>query len=418
MTPLEITLSLTTAILLFVVWRLIRHQESHYHEEPNSEILETLEGVAGTTLGTMLSGNEVEIIQDARFFDEVIESIDGATSTIHVETFLWTEGKASDRIAKALAAASERGLKVRVLVDARGSCDMGERAIDTLKKANVEFHQFRSFNLMNLGRLNVRDHRKMMIFDGRKAIVGGHCITDNWLEDQEDFDRFRDVSAIFTGPIVGAIQSTFAMNWREATDQYFIGEDTFPKLAPCGDIQAHVASVKPDNTPSSVQVLHYLAIGLAKETIRIQNPYFLPDPRGIKALAQAVGRGVDVQVVTPAPHATDSTFVTYAGRRIYSQLLEAGVRIFEYQKTLLHQKIITIDGNWSGIGSCNFDDRSFEINDEVVVGVASSKVAQQLDDIFESHLEDSEEIQLESWQKRPWFERIRERFFHLLHEQF
>lgn len=418
MTALEIILSLTTALLVFMIWRLTRHQECVYHDDPDGNIQDSLHALAGATHGTLLDGNAVELIKNEHFFPAVIEAIGEAQRTVHLETFLWKQGKASEMITDALVEASQRGLWVRVMVDARGGSNMGKGTRQRLEKAGVELYNFHPISPMNFGRFNIRDHRKILVLDGTSAFVGGHCITDQWLEDQEKFSRFQDVTARFTGPIVGSIQSTFALNWAEAARQHFLDEDTFPPLDPCGDIKAHVASIKPDNAPSSVQVLHYLAIALAKKTIRIQNPYFLPDSRGIEALKQAVQRGVDVQIMTPGPDSTDSTYVTYAGRKIYDQLLNIGVRIHEYQVTLLHQKVFTIDGQWAGIGSSNFDDRSFEINNEITVGIASKKVAGELDQLFKDNLRHCEEIKLNSWRQRSWLPRLKERLCHLCHEQF
>lgn len=197
-----------------------------------------------------------------------------------------------------------------------------------------------------------------------------------------------------------------------------VDKQSFPDPEHNGGTQAHVAYVRPDGCPSSVQILHYLAIAFAKKTIRIQNPYFLPDPAGAAALARAARRGVDVRIMTPSVQATDSFFVTYAGHFLFTRLLESGVRIFEYQPTLLHQKTITVDGEWCGIGSCNFDDRSFEINDEIMIGMFDAKMVSELDEIFENDLSDCEEIDLEKWKNRSVFARIRERLFYLFNEQF
>ncbi|BDS06499.1 cardiolipin synthase B [Oceaniferula spumae] len=418
MTILEISLSIITAVLIFMIWRLTRHQECIYHDNPEGDIESSLHALAGATHGTLLAGNTVDLIRDEHFFSEITDAINRAEKTVHLETFLWAKGKASDLVVDALLDASKRDLWVRVIVDARGGSNMGKDTRKRLEEGGVELYNFHTISPMNFGRFNIRDHRKILVIDGTLAFVGGHCIKDHWLEDQDDFSRFQDVTAKFTGPIVGAIQSTFALNWAEAAEQHFLDQESFPPLEPTGDISAHVAAVKADNTPSSVQILHYLVIALAKKSIRIQNPYFLPDACGLKALKLAVDRGVDVQIMTPSPDATDSTYVTYAGRKLYDDLLSSGVRIHEYKKTLLHQKVITIDGKWAGIGSSNFDDRSFEINNEITVGIDSEKIAGELDQLFEDNLKHCEKIKLEEWRKRALIPRVKERVCHLFHEQF
>ena len=226
------------------------------------------------------------------------------------------------------------------------------------------------------------------------------------------------MTARFTGPVVNVIQSVFGENWIEASSGLFVDRECFPEPESGGNAKAHVAYLRPDRCPSSVQILHYVAIALAKKTIRIQNPYFLPDPNGVKALARAARRGVDVRIMTPAMKATDSFFVTYAGHSTFRPLLEAGVRIFEYQETLLHQKIITVDGEWCGIGSSNFDDRSFEINDEITVGIVDENVVSELEGIFEKDEGECEEIHLEKWKERSVYTRVWEKVFYLFNEQF
>ena len=415
---MEMCLAATVALLLFVIWLLTRHQECHYHDEPEGTIDELLQAVAGLTHGRVSTGNAVELIQGPDFFKRLCDDLRSATHSIHFETFLWEEGKASDLLTEALCEAAGRGVKVRIMTDARGSSGMGKMVCSRLENAGCDLHSFHRWRIMNLGRFNIRDHRKIAVIDGKIAYVGGHCITDRWLEDQEKFPVYRDITARLRGPVVGSIQSVFGENWIESECGLFVDKDCFPELEPCGEARAHVASIRPDGCPSSVQVLHYLAIALAKKRILIQNPYFLPDPNGVKALAKAAQRGVDVRIMTPAVKATDSFFVTYAGHSHYTSLLEAGVRIFEYQPTLLHQKIICVDDEWCGIGSSNFDDRSFEINDEITVGVHDRKIVAELNEIFARDLKSCREINLEEWKKRPLLTKIRERVFYLFNEQF
>lgn len=418
LTPLEYSLAGVVLVLLFVIWRLIHHQECGYSAEPEGKISDLLATLAGLTHGAVTEGNSVSLVRGAKFFDEVVSEMEQAQHSIHLETFLWEKGKASDRIAKALCDASGRGVKARILVDARGSSGIGGETVERLKGAGCELHFFHPWKLMNLGRFNIRDHRKIVVIDGKTAFVGGHCITDAWLEDQGETPVYSDITARLQGPVVHGIQSTFGENWTEADRNLFVTREAFPQPRTDGPARAHVASIRPDGCPSGVQILHHLAIGLAKERIRIQNPYFLPDPVGAKALQKAARRGVDVRIMVPSVSATDSFYVAYAGHFLFERLMEAGVRIFEYQPTLLHQKTITVDGAWSGIGSCNFDDRSFEINDEIVVGIADEAITGELDGIFEENAGDCKEISLDEWKKRSLFARIRERFFYFFNEQF
>lgn len=415
---LEYWLAGAVLLLLFVIWVLTRHQECSYAKEPAGEIKDLLPVVAGLTHGSLVGGNDVCLVRGPDFFERVVQDLDSAVSNIHLETYLWKDGKASNLISEALVRAARRGVTVRILADARGTAGVARETKDKLREAGCQLYKFHRWRLMNLGRFNIRDHRKIVVIDGRIAYVGGHCITDAWLEDQEKAPVYRDLTARLTGPIVNNIQSVFSENWTENDCEIFVSPEAFPQLESTGGTRAHVAYLRPDGCPSSVQILHYVAIALAKKSIRIQNPYFLPDPAGAETLARAARRGVDVRIMTPAVSATDSFFVAYAGHFLFENLLEAGVRIFEYQPTLIHQKTITIDGEWCGIGSCNFDDRSFEINDEVMVGLANPKIVEELERIFEHDMKDCEEVSGEVWKKRSIFARSRERLFYLFNEQF
>ena len=276
---LEIALGCLVLIFGFMIWVLTRHTDCSYDGEPEGSITERLVALAGLTQGVALAGNDVSLVQDAEYFDRFCAECDRTERVLHFEMYLWKPGKASDRVTESLCAAARRGVKVRVLADARGTSFMGD-AEDQLREAGCQLAKFHRWRLRNLGRFNVRDHRKVAIFDGKRAMVGGHCVSDDWLEDVEDTPRFRDVSAVIEGPVVGAIQSAFAENWQESTRELFVEDGAFPTPQSAGETTAHVAYVRPDGCSSAVQVLHYVAIALAKKTIRIQNPYFLPDPRG------------------------------------------------------------------------------------------------------------------------------------------
>ena len=283
---------------------------------------------------------------------------------------------------------------MRVLVDATGGKKMGEAAVRRLEDAGCKFDTYHPQRLRNIGVLNERDHRKIIVLDGRTALVGGHCIVDSWLGDAQDGEHFRDLSVRLRGPIVHAIQSAFSENWVEETGELFVGEDFFPELHDEGDVAIHVARVKPEGSAPAVKILHHLAICCARERIWIQNPYFLPEPAAIEALGRAVARGVDVRVMVPSAEASDMPIVQHAAHRNFEWLLALGVRIFEYQKTLLHQKVMSIDGVWCAIGSSNFDDRSFEINDEITLGMMDAPLAREFEAIFERDSKDCVELEL------------------------
>jgi cardiolipin synthase len=215
---------------------------------------------------------------------------------------------------------------------------------------------------------------------------------------------------------VHSVQSVFSENWAGATGELFVGDDVFPALEPVGDVTMHVAFSKPEGSAPAVKILHHTAICLAKKRIWIQNPYFIPEPEAIDAFGAAVARGVDVRVMMPSTGGSDNPMVQHAGHRDCENLLRGGVRLFEYPHTLLHQKVMTVDGVWSAIGSSNFDDRSFEINDEITLGILDIKTAQALDAIFEKYAPQCHEIELEAWQQRGLWHKLQDNAYYLLNE--
>jgi cardiolipin synthase len=209
----------------------------------------------------------------------------------------------------------------------------------------------------------------------------------------------------------------FSENWVEETGELFVGDDVFPVLEPAGEVLAHVAHTKPEGSAPAVKILHHAVICCAKKRLWIQNPYFLPEPEAIDAYGTAVVRGVDVRVMVPSAEASDMPMVQHAAHRNFEKLLDCGVRIFENSKTLLHQKVMTVDGIWCAIGSTNFDDRAFEINDEITIGFLDAALAHQFEVIFERDLKDCVELKRESWSRRGVFHTLKDHFFYLFHEQ-
>jgi cardiolipin synthase len=400
-----------------VIWSLKHRRDPRFRMRTDTPLPDLLPTVTGLTHGQLIGGNSAEIVENGKFFDLLLADIRIAQHSIHFETFLWKEGELGRRISEALAERSRAGVCVRVLVDARGGKDMGSDARRRLDEAGCAFAAFHPSGLRAIGRFNTRDHRKLVVIDGRVAYVGGHCIVDNWLGDAEDKEHFRDISVRLRGPVVHAVQSTFSENWVVTTGELFLGDDVFPGLGSEGGIPIHVARITPLGSASAVKILHHLVICCARTRILIQNPYFLPDPQGIDLLAQAVERGVDVRVMSPSTEASDMPVVQHAAHHNFGKLLAHGVRIFEYQKTLLHQKVMTIDGCWSAIGSSNFDDRSFEINDEITLGFHDPVLAAKLETIFASDAEHCVELTSESWARRSLAHRFLDGALYLVNEQ-
>lgn len=415
--PLVIFLTvLALAVLMgLVIWSIKRHRSPKLKVDCNASIQDLVPTLAGLTVSTPTHGNSVEVLINGKFFDVLIERIDAAQHSVNFETFLWKEGALGRRLADALIGRATAGLKVRVMLDATGSKNAGKEVVKELRDAGCRVEFFHKRSIYSIGVLNDRDHRKLCVIDGREAFVGGHCIVDEWLGDAEDGEHYADVSVRLHGPIVHSIQSAFSENWVGETGELFAGDHVFPKLEPAGDITVHAAYAKPENSAPAVKILHHTVICLAHKKLWIQNPYFIPKVEAVKALGDAVRRGVDVRVLMPSTSGSDNPMVQHAGHRNFEQLLKSGVRLFEYPHTLLHQKCMTVDGVWCAVGSTNFDDRSFDTNDEITLGICDEGITRQIDDVFERYVARATEVKLEEWQKRNWWNRLRASAFYLIH---
>jgi cardiolipin synthase len=403
-------------LLIAVIWSIRSHRDPILKIHSASAVDQLIPTLAGLTLSTPLAGNSVEVLENGAYFDVLLERIRCADRSVHFETFLWKEGVLGRRMADALSERARAGKQVRVLLDANGSRGVSQATRRQLREAGCKLVFFHDGAFRNIGVLTDRDHRKLVVIDGREAFVGGHCIVDTWQGDAEDHQHNADVSLWLHGPIVHSVQAAFSENWAGETGELFGGDDVFPALEPAGDVLVHAAYLKPERSAPAVKILHHTAICLARLRIWIQNPYFIPEPAAIDAFGEAVARGVDVRVLMPSASGSDNPMVQHAGHRNFEKLLRCGVRLFEYPHTLLHQKVMTIDGVWSAVGSSNFDDRSFETNDEITLGLLDAALAQKLDAIFEKYVRRAEEVHLERWRQRGLWHKLKDNTVYLINE--
>ncbi len=398
-------LALTIFVILF--WSITREPDVEFELRDGRELRAAIPALVGLTQSTLDQGNRIEILQNGdAFFPAVLRDIAGARESVHVESYIWSESKIARQLAAALAAKARTGVEVRVLVDASGGRQLKGDTQKLLEDAGVKVAHFHPIRISNLGRINNRDHRKLVIIDGRTAFIGGHGISDEWTGHAQDKKHYRDTSLRVTGPVVNRLQGAFAENWIEETGEIPADEKYFPKLTATGTTPAHVAYTSPSGSISSVQILYYLAIQTARREIIIQNPYLLPDEQAIHALEAAVRRGVSVKIMVPSDTASDSSIVQHASHHHFGTLLKRGVRIWEYDKTLLHQKIMIVDGVWSAVGSTNFDDRSFQLNDEVNIAILDPAIAAQLRGAFIQDLANAKERKFDEWQHRSLWHKL------------
>ena len=387
--------------LTIMLWSAERGEDPRLNVKNDGDFSALLPSIVGLTQSSLEGGNDVQLLENGdQFFPLLLRDIAGAKESVHVESYIWWKGAICNQIANALAAKARSGVEVRLLIDASGGHKMDKELAKLMLDSGVRFVRFHPPSLANLGRLNNRDHRKMAIIDGRIGYIGGYGFAQEWTGHGQDKDHWRDAGLRVQGPIVNRMQGAFSENWIEETGEIMAGEKYFPHLPQAGSIRAHLAYTSPTGGVSSVQLLYYLAIKAAHREIIIQNPYLLPDDDAMAELAAAVKRGVDVKVMVPATTSTDSPIVQHASHHRFGLLLQNGIKIFEYKKTLLHQKVIIVDGIWSCIGSTNFDRRALQLNDEVSMGVLDPALASQLKAVFDDDMKFCEQRHFEEWQHR------------------
>ncbi len=373
-----------------------------------------LRAAEALTAAPISYGDEVELlINGDEIFPAFLETIAGAEHTLNLTTYVYWRGDIAHAMAEALAAKAAEGVEVRVLLDAVGTVKMQGEVLRTMRDAGVKVARFRPPKPYAVRRINNRTHRKLLIADGRVGMIGGVGIAEEWTGNAQDPDHWRDTHVRVHGPVVRGLQGAFAENWLEATGVVLAGSGHLPDLPrPDGGGPMQVVRSSAGVGDTNVEALYFLAIASAHERLDLTAAYFAPRPAFVDALTDAARRGVAVRVLVPGPH-IDKEFVRIAGRRVYEELLEAGVRVFEYQPTMLHAKALIVDGVWASVGSVNFDNRSFQQNDEATLCVQSEAFAGRLTAQFERDLEVSEEIDLARWRERPVHHQALERVMQL-----
>jgi cardiolipin synthase len=368
-----------------------------------------LRATEAITMAPIAHGNEIDLlINGDEIFPAMIETMRGAQRSLNFLTYLYWSGDIADEIAAAVCERARAGVAVNVLLDAVGSARMDRRLARDMEDAGVTFAYFRPPKPYAMRRLNNRTHRKLLIADGAVGMTGGVGIAERWTGDAQDPDHWRDTHVRVRGPVVRGLQGAFAENWLEATGDVLVGRAYLPELEPpAGGGAMQVVRSTAGVGDTNVEALYFLAIACARTSLHLTSAYFAPRPAFVEALTDAAARGVDVRVLVPGRH-IDKEFVRQAGRAVYEQLLAGGVRIYEYRPTMIHAKTLTIDGVWCSVGSVNFDNRSFRLQDEVTLCVRSRSFAGRLDEQFERDLECSAEIDRGRWNGRPVVNQVAE----------
>ena len=357
--------------------------------------------VPGNTVTDLENGDEI--------FPSMLEAIRGARKTITFETYIYWSGDIGQRFADALAERARNGVAVKVMLDWAGSIKMDDALLEQIKAAGVEVHQYRPLKWYNLGRLNNRTHRKLLVIDGRIGFTGGVGIADQWEGHAQDTDHWRDLHFRIEGPVVAQVQSAFNDNWIKTTGVVLNGADYFPPLEPVGAMDAHMFVASPAGGSESMHLMYLMAIAAAERSIDLEAAYFVPDDLIIKALLAARHRGVRVRVILPGKH-IDSETVRLASKAHWGELLLGGVEIHEYQPTMMHNKLLIVDGLMVSVGSTNFDVRSFRLNDEASLNVYDAAFAARMTEVFEADLKPTVRYTHAMWEARPLKEKLVEKF--------
>ena len=358
----------------------------------------------------IVPGNQVVDLENGDgIFPAMLEAIRSAKKTITFETYIYWSGAIGQEFADALSERARAGVAVKLMIDWAGSIKMEDAMLEQMRAAGVEVHQYRPLRWYNLGRLNNRTHRKLLVVDGRVGFTGGVGIADQWSGHAQDADHWRDMHFRIEGPVVAQMQAAFNDNWIKTTGEVLNGGDYFPPLQRVGDMDAHMFVSSPTGGSESMHLMYLMAIAAAERSIDLQAAYFVPDDLIIKALLAARHRGVRVRVNLPGKH-IDSETVRLASKAHWGELLLAGVEIYEYQPTMMHNKLLIVDGEMTSVGSTNFDVRSFRLNDEASLNVYDPAFAARMTDVFEADLKPTVRYTYQMWKRRPLKEKLVEKF--------
>jgi len=382
------------------------------------EFQNTIEGVTGMPF---VPGNRVAIYNNGdEFYPAMLDAIEAAQHSITMEQYIYWDGEVGRRFAEAFAEKARRGVEVKLLLDAIGSSTLGEEIFHILAAGGCQLAWFRPIHWYTLHRANRRDHRKSLIVDGRVAFTGGAGLADQWLGAASDSSEWRDIQVAITGPAALAQQSGFALNWLETTGEILSGERFFPEprteTGEDGGVKVQTILSSPALGAGSVGTMYLTALQSAKRELLIANPYFVPDARVIDMLAAARHRGVAVKLMVAGEH-IDAWWARHNGVRLYGRLLEAGIEIYEFRPTMLHQKTMLVDGVWATIGTANFDNRSFAMNEETNLCFHNGIVADELRAIFAADLKRCDRIGFAAWKRRGLWQKLQEQCASVLEDQ-
>jgi cardiolipin synthase len=383
----------------------VEHAIPHRYATRDPQFLRTMAHLLGSPV---VPGNRVTaLLNGDQAFPAMLEAIRSAKRSINLEAYIFWSGEVGKTFAEALSERARAGVATHLLVDWVGSKKMGDSLLTQMRQAGVEVVKYHPLRWYDLERFNNRTHRKLLVVDGRVGFTGGLGIADLYLGHAQDRDHWRDSQFRAEGPVVAQMQAAFLDNWIETGGALLDGAEYFPELDSVGSQAAQAVQSSPGGGTESLRLMYLLAIASASRSILIANSYFVPNSLAVAMLVDARRRGVDIEIIVPGP-INDAQVVRRASRAKWGPLLEAGVNIYEYQPTMYHTKVMVVDDYWVSVGSTNFDNRSFRLNDEANLNVIDEEFARAQAGVFEEDRTRSRKVTLEEWRRRPIGQRLQE----------
>jgi cardiolipin synthase len=366
--------------------------------------------IEATAQSNTSEGNTLQVLRNGdEIFPSMLQAIREAKHTVNLLTYVYWTGPIAQEVADALSERARVGVKCNVLLDAFGCNKISKRLIQGMREAGVRVEWFRPLGLFDVNRLDNRTHRKVLVVDGRVGFTGGVGIALEWMGNAQDKHHWRDTHIRVEGPAVLALQGAFGDNWFETTGETLAGEEYLPALTAIeGGIRLQVTRSSASKYDTNMEALFQLAIAAATKSLWITMAYFVPTRAFTRNLIELAKKGVDIRILV-AGHRSNHKLVLWAGREYYDELLKSGIRIFEFEPTMLHAKTMLVDGIWGTVGSTNFDNRSFSLNDEINVSFQDRALASILEKHFLGDVARAREVMLERWDKRGPIERTLDR---------
>ena len=406
---ISVALFFVALIVIFCLFFIRRHTLP-YHFEHTFAVSdpEFIGSALGLENPVLVPGNKIELLQNGdEYFPAMLNAIRAAQKTINFESFILYSDSVGTQFRDALADRARAGIEVRVLVDGIGSgWSLNNSDVKVMEQAGCKFSYYHPTHSLRVDRTNRRTHRRILVIDGKVGFTGSVGFSEKWAGHAENKNHWRDLQARIEGPLVANLQSMFQEHWLKTYGEALSGAGQFPAQAPAGELKAQVVASR-SFSMAPVPLLQAIAFTAATKKIWITNAYCTPTEDQVDQLVKAVQRNVDVRLLLPGPN-NDQPLTKSAGRSAYGKLLEGGVKIFEYQPTMIHEKSMVIDGLFSMFGSSNFDARSSEINEELDVVVYDPKFGREMESVFENDLARSREYTLAEFRRRTLWERVTE----------